>query len=1780
MSIFSPDLSIQITGDSTLSKTYNTKDNPNLTFHSRAGIYNSADNTIKIFTNNVDALTIDANQKVICNGSLITNITWNNIDGKPTNFPTNWDNVSAKPSIFPTNWDNVSAKPSIFPTNWDNVSAKPSIFPTNWDNVASKPTNFQADWLTTVTNRPEFAAVATTGNWNDLLFVPDLFDGTWTSLSGKPTNFQADWNTTVLNRPTLFDGTWTSLSGKPTNFQADWNTTVLNRPTLFDGTWTSLSGKPTNFQADWLTTVTNKPTLFDGTWTSLSGKPNNFQADWLTTVTNKPTLFDGTWTSLSGKPTNFQADWNTTVTNIPNALTNISNIFVTSNVLSNTSNNLFQSITSPNLTNYFSKTETSNIFTTSNHIQNSLNFINYNNLNNKPWFSSGTNIYNSNIENVGIGTINPLYKLDVNGEIYSRSNIIIDGNVGIGTFNPISKLTINGKNTDYSILNINPVAWYKFDNPSNLGFDSSGNNYHLTNQGSPTYNANNYLKGNGAVNFNGSSWLTTSSFFNLNARSYSISLWAFSTVTTIGGVFRMFCSFGGNSISANNFLMFGLWGGQITLTNGTDYAGYGIPLEYQNKWTHVVGTYNSTTKRFSVYVNSVLASTNVGSSSSDLNAPNQIFQIGRRNLLNNYQYWFGDMDDFRVYDIELSATQVLELYKNSSVLIRFTNTDIGSTINDGSIIGIDLNNDFIFENKESGRHLIFDTEAVERMRIVNNGNVGIGTTNPFCKLDINGEFYLTSNLNIGNIPLKFINSFSNATLTSVAGTNESYLQYTGNGTLNLNEFTSADLLIVGAGGNGGFSSNSGGGGAGEVIFFPNFSLRAGNLDITIGNSSTTFANRTSKISVSGNEIIRALGGGDGGFFQTFTSNASITLTKNGYALYNYTNTTNMNAGSYTISFSTGAITITGLTIDKSYPLLKDGSGNTINPVAWYKFDNPSNLGFDSSGNNYHLTNQGSPTYNASNLIKGNGAVNFNGSSWLTTSSFFNLNARSYSISFWAFSSVNTTGGTYRMFCSFGGDSGSANNFLMFGIWDGFLAFTHWTDYTGFTTSKNYINIWTHFVGTYNSTTKRFTLYRDGSQFSTNIGSASSDLNAPNQIFQIGRRNLLNNYQYWFGDIDDFRVYDFELSATQVSELYFGRVSIYTNPTTGGSGGGGALNQLYALNGAKFDEYKSYSSAGFSGSSSSGGNGGSALTTARYTTTITGSSLSVGLGGVGIGSTTSSINGTNYGDGGSGNGGVGANGIIIIRFKEPQYLQIRGIKDNANSGLILNANETTNKYQLRLYPWSDTYQLTGIPTRGYSFRTNDGTNSYDLLNLFSSFGGRIGVKTKNPLAVFDVNGDINCKTLFVNADEQYGVSCQITNQNAIGEASITLIGGQATSYGNCAILYSPATNLGIITSSKSLQIKTARSGSYIYIDDNTGNVGIGLTNPSSKLELVGDINSTSMTCSTGNMNSISTYGIALNNGNITGVNKITSVELETGPIKCGAINLQGSGITNGGTIQGTCTQARFLLANVNEWHYSQDNRNRFYFTDDGNSSHTVIRTGSTTVYFQDKDGTDYALLDRFGISSYFEVVTTSGYDSVGVLDASSTGVYIYRKMLVRLNSFTEIHRVFVEDELFINYDDFINEFVGRVVVSTGKIKQARKEADKEWLLLEGKEAIMIDDAQCVVQLSRKKKDKSVYGVITKRENKDFPNRICVNGLGEGGIWVVNTTQNLENGDYLQTSDELGYAEKQCDDILHNYTIAKVVMDCTFELDNPNYKCEVIDAERNLRRAFLACVYYCG
>jgi hypothetical protein len=50
-------------------------------------------------------------------------------------------------------------------------------------------------------------------------------------------------------------------------------------------------------------------------------------------------------------------------------------------------------------------------------------------------------------------------------------------------------------------------------------------------------------------------------------------------------------------------------------------------------------------------------------------------------------------------------------------------------------------------------------------------------------------------------------------------------------------------------------------------------------------------------------------------------------------------------------------------------------------------------------------------------------------------------------------------------------------------------------------------------------------------------------------------------------------------------------------------------------------------------------------------------------------------------------------------------------------------------------------------------------------------------------------------------------------------------------------------------------------------------------------------------------------------------------------------------------------------------------------------------------------------------------------------------------------------------------------------------------------------------------------------------------------------VINSDGNIENGDYITSSDHLGCKEKQDDDLLHYYTVAKATMDCNFELDSP-------------------------
>ena len=152
------------------------------------------------------------------------------------------------------------------------------------------------------------------------------------------------------------------------------------------------------------------------------------------------------------------------------------------------------------------------------------------------------------------------------------------------------------------------------------------------------------------------------------------------------------------------------------------------------------------------------------------------------------------------------------------------------------------------------------------------------------------------------------------------------------------------------------------------------------------------------------------------------------------------------------------------------------------------------------------------------------------------------------------------------------------------------------------------------------------------------------------------------------------------------------------------------------------------------------------------------------------------------------------------------------------------------------------------------------------------------------------------------------------------------------------------------------------------------------------------------------------------------------------------------------------------------------------------------------------------------------------------------------------------------------------------------------ADGTYTNLNNNHLPQINEALPNVSLSTVINDKRVFGVISDKEDdngertyamgnwastykKSNANdiRLIINSLGEGGMWVCNANGSLENGDYITTSNLPGYGMKQADDVLHNYTVAKITEDCLFD------SIRVIDFEYSgsvYKKQFVGVTYHCG
>jgi hypothetical protein len=149
-------------------------------------------------------------------------------------------------------------------------------------------------------------------------------------------------------------------------------------------------------------------------------------------------------------------------------------------------------------------------------------------------------------------------------------------------------------------------------------------------------------------------------------------------------------------------------------------------------------------------------------------------------------------------------------------------------------------------------------------------------------------------------------------------------------------------------------------------------------------------------------------------------------------------------------------------------------------------------------------------------------------------------------------------------------------------------------------------------------------------------------------------------------------------------------------------------------------------------------------------------------------------------------------------------------------------------------------------------------------------------------------------------------------------------------------------------------------------------------------------------------------------------------------------------------------------------------------------------------------------------------------------------------------FTGVHR-----SISLNKDVYTKDYTGLIVISCGDYISPSCQLNED--------RITMDNAEPIVDICIKQKDKRVFGVIAKIEAKNASKRkvdyyavksklgdrrIEVNSLGEGGIWVCNANGAFENGDYITSSDIPGYGMKQDNEFLCNHTVGKITTDCSF------------------------------
>lgn len=124
-----------------------------------------------------------------------------------------WDNVQNKPSTYPTTWEKVDGKPNVFPTNWASISDKPTTFPPSTHSHSISDINGLNTELEELTNDISGLTVTLQTVNNSIDSINTNITSITNSLNDKmnsPTNSGSS-TSYFLRWSTANQGTWATL---------------------------------------------------------------------------------------------------------------------------------------------------------------------------------------------------------------------------------------------------------------------------------------------------------------------------------------------------------------------------------------------------------------------------------------------------------------------------------------------------------------------------------------------------------------------------------------------------------------------------------------------------------------------------------------------------------------------------------------------------------------------------------------------------------------------------------------------------------------------------------------------------------------------------------------------------------------------------------------------------------------------------------------------------------------------------------------------------------------------------------------------------------------------------------------------------------------------------------------------------------------------------------------------------------------------------------------------------------------------------------------------------------------------------------------------------------------------------------------------------------------------------------------------------------------------------------------------------------------------------------